>query len=101
MSLGEWCGLSTPVCPPPLQDESTAEITFYMKGADAVMATVVQYNDWLEEEVTAALGAGTQADEPAEQTGQRPLPRETLVPGVNHDADLRPVVGHGIAAEVC
>nr|XP_053768301.1 probable phospholipid-transporting ATPase IIB isoform X4 [Desmodus rotundus] len=33
-----------------VRDESTAEITFYMKGADAVMATVVQYNDWLEEE---------------------------------------------------
>ncbi|KAM5304023.1 putative phospholipid-transporting ATPase IIB isoform 3-T3 [Glossophaga mutica] len=33
-----------------VQDESTAEITFYMKGADAVMASVVQYNDWLEEE---------------------------------------------------
>ncbi|XP_036891947.1 probable phospholipid-transporting ATPase IIB isoform X3 [Sturnira hondurensis] len=33
-----------------VRDESTAEIAFYMKGADAVMATVVQYNDWLEEE---------------------------------------------------
>lgn len=35
-----------------LQDESTAEITFYMKGADVAMSTIVQYNDWLEEEVT-------------------------------------------------
>lgn len=26
-----------------------------MKGADAVMSTIVQYNDWLEEEVTGAL----------------------------------------------
>lgn len=34
-----------------LQDESTGEITFYMKGADVVMAGIVQYNDWLEEEV--------------------------------------------------
>lgn len=34
-----------------LQDESTAEITFYMKGADVAMSTIVQYNDWLEEEV--------------------------------------------------
>nr|KAF6357874.1 putative ATPase phospholipid transporting 9B (putative) [Pipistrellus kuhlii] len=33
-----------------VRDESTAEITFYMKGADAVMSTIVQYNDWLEEE---------------------------------------------------
>ncbi|GAB1301902.1 Phospholipid-transporting ATPase [Apodemus speciosus] len=31
-------------------DESTAEITFYMKGADVAMSTIVQYNDWLEEE---------------------------------------------------
>jgi predicted ribosome-associated RNA-binding protein Tma20 len=34
------------------QDESTGEITFYMKGADVVMAGIVQYNDWLEEEVS-------------------------------------------------
>uniref|UniRef100_A0A8C5BCM8 Phospholipid-transporting ATPase n=1 Tax=Gadus morhua TaxID=8049 RepID=A0A8C5BCM8_GADMO len=33
-----------------VRDESTGEITFYMKGADAVMAGIVQYNDWLEEE---------------------------------------------------
>ncbi|XP_032510247.1 probable phospholipid-transporting ATPase IIB isoform X6 [Phocoena sinus] len=33
-----------------VRDESTAEITFYMKGADVAMSTVVQYNDWLEEE---------------------------------------------------
>lgn len=33
------------------QDESSGEITFYMKGADVVMAGIVQYNDWLEEEV--------------------------------------------------
>ncbi|XP_055249682.1 probable phospholipid-transporting ATPase IIA isoform X2 [Moschus berezovskii] len=33
-----------------VRDESTGEITFYMKGADVVMAGVVQYNDWLEEE---------------------------------------------------
>jgi len=32
------------------QDESTAEITFYMKGADVAMSSIVQYNDWLEEE---------------------------------------------------
>lgn len=34
-----------------LQEESTGEITFYMKGADVAMASIVQYNDWLEEEV--------------------------------------------------
>ncbi|XP_044897226.1 probable phospholipid-transporting ATPase IIB isoform X6 [Felis catus] len=33
-----------------VRDESTAEITFYMKGADVAMSSVVQYNDWLEEE---------------------------------------------------
>jgi len=38
-----------------LQDESTGEITFYMKGADVVMAGIVQYNDWLEEEVRGSL----------------------------------------------
>ena len=35
----------------------TGEITFYMKGADTVMSSIVQYNDWLEEEVMA-LGRG-------------------------------------------
>ncbi|KAK3086037.1 hypothetical protein FSP39_012460 [Pinctada imbricata] len=34
-----------------VKDESTGEIIFYMKGADVVMQTIVQYNDWLEEEV--------------------------------------------------
>jgi phospholipid-translocating ATPase len=29
---------------------STGEITFYLKGADVVMATIVQYTDWLDEE---------------------------------------------------
>nr|XP_045012002.1 probable phospholipid-transporting ATPase IIA isoform X1 [Jaculus jaculus] len=33
-----------------VRDETTGEITFYMKGADVVMAGIVQYNDWLEEE---------------------------------------------------
>lgn len=33
-----------------VRDESTAEITFYMKGADVAMSAIVQYNDWLEEE---------------------------------------------------
>ena len=36
------------------QDEDTGEIMFYMKGADMVMQTIVQYNDWLDEEVSAA-----------------------------------------------
>lgn len=40
-----------------LQDESTAEITFYMKGADVAMSTIVQYNDWLEEEVSKLSSA--------------------------------------------
>uniref|UniRef100_A0A3B1IPE6 Phospholipid-transporting ATPase n=1 Tax=Astyanax mexicanus TaxID=7994 RepID=A0A3B1IPE6_ASTMX len=33
-----------------VRDEATGEITFYMKGADVAMASIVQYNDWLEEE---------------------------------------------------
>lgn len=36
-----------------IQEESTGDITFYMKGADVAMASIVQYNDWLEEEVKA------------------------------------------------
>ena len=34
-----------------LQEDKTGEIVFYMKGADIVMSSIVQYNDWLEEEV--------------------------------------------------
>jgi len=34
----------------PFTSETTGEITFYLKGADVVMAGIVQYNDWLEEE---------------------------------------------------
>ncbi len=33
------------------QEEDTGEIVFYMKGADVVMQNIVQFNDWLEEEV--------------------------------------------------
>lgn len=36
-----------------IQEETTGDITFYMKGADVAMASIVQYNDWLEEEVKA------------------------------------------------
>lgn len=55
LSFEEQHGLNIPIYSPFLQDESTSEITFYMKGADAVMSTIVQYNDWLEEEVTSTL----------------------------------------------
>ncbi len=34
-----------------LRDDITGEHVFYMKGADVVMSAIVQYNDWLEEEV--------------------------------------------------
>lgn len=37
--------------PIPIQDSGSGEITFYMKGADTVMSRIVQYSDWLEEEV--------------------------------------------------
>jgi len=33
-----------------VRDQRTGAITFYMKGADTVMAEIVQYNEWLEEE---------------------------------------------------
>ncbi|XP_070387074.1 probable phospholipid-transporting ATPase IIB isoform X3 [Dermacentor albipictus] len=33
-----------------VKDEGTGEIIFFMKGADAVMSGIVQYNDWLDEE---------------------------------------------------
>ncbi|KAI8344670.1 hypothetical protein BC941DRAFT_464880 [Chlamydoabsidia padenii] len=33
-----------------IRDRQTQDIMFYEKGADAVMARIVQYNDWLEEE---------------------------------------------------
>lgn len=33
-----------------VRDMSSGEITFYMKGADTIMSSIVQYNDWLEEE---------------------------------------------------
>ncbi|GAA5838969.1 hypothetical protein JCM11251_007842 [Rhodosporidiobolus azoricus] len=33
-----------------VRDRHSGEITFYQKGADVVMARIVAYNDWLEEE---------------------------------------------------
>lgn len=33
-----------------VQDTVTGELTFYLKGADMVMTSIVQYNDWLSEE---------------------------------------------------
>lgn len=33
-----------------VKDLTTGEITFYLKGADMVMTSIVQYNDWLNEE---------------------------------------------------
>lgn len=33
-----------------VRDRQNGEITFYQKGADVVMARIVAYNDWLEEE---------------------------------------------------
>jgi len=34
-----------------LRDQSSGQIVFYMKGADTVMSSIVEYNDWLSEEV--------------------------------------------------
>ncbi|CAO1314286.1 unnamed protein product [Diamesa serratosioi] len=33
-----------------VKDMTSGEITFYLKGADVVMTSIVQYNDWLSEE---------------------------------------------------
>lgn len=33
-----------------VRENSSNEIMFYLKGADVVMSSIVQYNDWLEEE---------------------------------------------------
>ncbi|KAJ3062047.1 putative aminophospholipid-translocase, partial [Podochytrium sp. JEL0797] len=33
-----------------VRDEQTQEVWFFVKGADGVMAPLVRYNDWLEEE---------------------------------------------------
>ncbi|VVC25360.1 P-type ATPase, transmembrane domain,P-type ATPase, phosphorylation site,P-type ATPase, C-terminal,P- [Cinara cedri] len=33
-----------------VKDIATGDITFYLKGADVVMSSIVQYTDWLEEE---------------------------------------------------
>ena len=35
----------------PAQHKGSGEITFYMKGADAVTTSIVHYSDWLDEEV--------------------------------------------------
>ena len=34
-----------------VRDKASGKIVLYMKGADTVMANIVQYNDWLAEEV--------------------------------------------------
>ncbi|KAJ3649938.1 hypothetical protein Zmor_021653 [Zophobas morio] len=34
-----------------MKDLQTGEIVFYLKGADVVMSPIVQYTDWLDEEV--------------------------------------------------
>ncbi|XP_035212705.1 probable phospholipid-transporting ATPase IIB isoform X2 [Stegodyphus dumicola] len=33
-----------------VKEENTGDIIFFMKGADVVMSSIVQYNDWLDEE---------------------------------------------------
>ena len=37
-----------------IKDMQTKEIILYLKGADTVMQPIVQYNDWLNEEVSAS-----------------------------------------------
>ena len=38
-----------------VQHKVSGEVTFYMKGADAVMTSIVQYSDWLGEEVYGSI----------------------------------------------
>jgi phospholipid-translocating ATPase len=38
-----------------VREEETGQIYFFMKGADTVMSSIVQYNDWLEEEDTCRM----------------------------------------------
>lgn len=35
-----------------VKEETSGEVTLYIKGADTVMSDMVQYNDWLDEECT-------------------------------------------------
>ncbi|CAL4060980.1 unnamed protein product, partial [Meganyctiphanes norvegica] len=41
-----------------VKDEASGEIVLYVKGADVVMASMVEYNDWLEEECTNLASKG-------------------------------------------
>ena len=45
---GLWTNLNHVLC---LQEDKSGQIYFFMKGADSVMNSIVQYNDWLDEEV--------------------------------------------------
>ena len=45
------CVMGGNECHAPYQDTGSGQIVFYMKGADVVMTSKVQYNDWVEEEV--------------------------------------------------
>ncbi|NWT60884.1 ATP9A ATPase, partial [Erythrocercus mccallii] len=63
-----------------VRDESTGEITFYMKGADVVMAGIVQYNDWLEEEgVAASCARGALSPCPQRQAERAVCPQARYV----------------------
>lgn len=41
-----------------IKDKQSNEIIFFLKGADTVMQSIVQYNDWLNEEVIFFLNSG-------------------------------------------
>jgi magnesium-transporting ATPase (P-type) len=49
--LDVWLKIGIKLLPFYFQDNETGEIYFYMKGADVVMRNIVQYNDWMDEEV--------------------------------------------------
>ncbi|KAL7631634.1 UNVERIFIED_CONTAM: hypothetical protein RMT77_018059 [Armadillidium vulgare] len=41
-----------------VKENDTGDITLYIKGADTVMSSMVEYNDWLEEECTNLANKG-------------------------------------------
>ena len=62
-----------------LQDDQTGEYVFYMKGADTVMSSIVQYNDWLEEEVDNMAREGLRT---------LVVAKKTLTPDQYHDFEV-------------
>ncbi|KAF7260604.1 hypothetical protein EG68_02030 [Paragonimus skrjabini miyazakii] len=65
-----------------VRDRASKRITFYVKGVDTVMATLVSYTDWLEDEAgnlareglrTLVVASRSLTDEQYEDFSQRYL----------------------------